>query len=444
MKKILIMGMGKSGTWAARLALREGYRCLLYDDRDLAVPGTLEKPLSENPNVSLVRIVDDSFLKQIDEVIMSPGFSPDHPVRTQVEKTGCRIISEIEFAARFCNGKIFAVTGSNGKTTVTGLTAHILCSAGLQAIPCGNYGTAFSEAVLESGGAGNFVVELSSFQLEHIRVFRPDFAALLNLTPDHLDRYPEVSDYYRAKMAIFRNMNQETPALLNGDDAVTGEYSRFFPPNVSWIGQNPEALIQVTAEALLYRGVVLIKASEMRLRGLHNLYNVAFSAGMAILAGIPEAQVRKGIVSFRPIAHRLEFLGEVGNISFYNDSKATNFDSVVKALSSFSSIRWIAGGRFKGGDFIELGAAGKGRVTGAYFIGESASLFQENLKDYFPCRVSGTLDQAVADAWRESVPGEVILLAPGCSSYDQFKNYEVRGDAFREMVNEIGNERNRG
>lgn len=442
-KKILVAGIGKSGEWATRLALKNGDFCLLYDDRDLSATQALPEDLAGHERVEIVKSVDASLVREVREVVISPGFAPSHPVRRTAEEAGCRLISEIEFAATFCRGRVFAITGSNGKTTVTGLTAHILKSAGLHAVPCGNFGTAFSQAILETGGKGDFVVELSSFQLEHVQSFRPDFAALLNLTPDHLDRYLKVDEYYRAKLAMFRNMDGGTPALLNGDDPVTVSYNKFYPPNVKWIGKKPESLVQVVPDALVYRGEQLILLKETRLRGLHNLYNAAFCAGMTILAGVSAEKVRAGIISFHPISHRLEQVGERNGVQFYNDSKATNFDSVVKALSSFSSIRWIAGGRFKGGDFNELAEAGKGRVKEAYFIGESAPLFLENLENFFSCRISKTLDQAVADAWQEAKPGEVILLAPGCSSYDQFKNYEVRGDHFGEIVNELRNEGNR-
>ncbi len=444
MKKILVAGIGKSGEWAARLALKNGDFCLLYDDRDLNAANALPEGLAGHRRVRIVKSVDASLLREVKEVVISPGFAPSHPVRRTAEEVGCRLISEIEFAATYCRGRVFAITGSNGKTTVTGLTAHILESAGLHAVPCGNFGTSFSQAILETDGKGDFVVELSSFQLEHVLNFRPDFAALLNLTPDHLDRYPKVEEYYRAKMAIFGKMDDETPALLNGDDPVSVSYNQFYPPNVKWIGRKPESLVQVAPDALIYRGEKLVLLEETRLRGLHNLYNAAFCAGMALLAGISVEKVRAGIISFHPIPHRLEQVGEKNGVQFYNDSKATNFDSVVKALSSFPSIRWIAGGRFKGGDFNELAEAGKGRVKGAYFIGESAPLFLKSLEDRFPCRISKTLEQAVADAWQKSKPGDVVLLAPGCSSYDQFKNYEVRGDHFREIVNEVRNEGNRG
>ncbi len=443
MSKILVAGMGKSGEWAARLVLKNGDYCLLYDDRDLRESGALPEDLAGHSRVKIIKNVDASLFHNVKEVVISPGFPPSHPIRIKAEETGCRLISEIEYAATCCRGKIFAITGSNGKTTVTGLTAHILKSSGLNAVPCGNFGTAFSKAVLETGGKGNFVVELSSFQLEHVQNFRPDFAALLNLTPDHLDRYHKVDDYYRAKMAMFLNMDEGTPALLNADDPVSALYSEFYPSNVKWIGKKSNSLVQIVEAALVYQGKKLVSLEETRLRGIHNLYNAAFSAGMCILAGVSAENIRDGIISFHPISHRLELVGEKNGVQFYNDSKATNFDSVVKALASFPSIRWIAGGRFKGGDFNELAEAGKGRIKGAYFIGESASLFLENLEACFSCRISRTLERAVTDAWREAKPGEVILLAPGCSSYDQFKNYEVRGDRFREIVNEVRDEGNR-
>lgn len=444
MESVLIAGVGRSGEWATRLLLSNGGRCFLYDDRDLTEADVLSADLMHHQGVKVVKQGEPLPFNLIDTVVISPGFGPAHPVRVACEASGVPVISEVEFAHRYCHGTIFGITGSNGKTTVTALTAHILKAGGRNAMPCGNFGTAFSQAVLENSGAGDYVLELSSFQLEHIRSFRPDFAALLNLTPDHLDRYSDVQDYYLAKMAIFRNMDASRVGLLNCDDETMGQFEAFYPTNVEWIGSRPESLVQVKQDDLVYRGDRLVGASEMKLKGMHNLYNAAFAAGMALLAGVGREAVAQGIRSFAPIEHRLELVAEKNNIRFFNDSKATNFDSVAKALTSFNSIRWIAGGKFKGGNFEELSAAGKNRVHSVYLIGESAGLFFDHLKDTFNCQISETLEQAVSGAWHDAEPGDVILLAPGCASFDQFKNYEVRGDRFRELAQERIHAGNRG
>ena len=429
MSVILVIGMGKSGQWAARLALKQGYSVLVYDDRDIAdslahdlrgrvdllPPGTARSPVG------------------VEQVILSPGVPPEHNLLQWVEAQGLPVISEIEFAFRAANGRVFAITGSNGKTTTTALTAHLLRAGGRNAVPCGNYGRPFAQAVLEEDAETDFVLELSSFQLERIDTFKPRFAAVLNLTPDHLDRYEAVSDYYAAKFNLFRNMDSADIAFVNGDDPETARWTGSFPEQTMTIGEG-QGLVQIQEDGLTLDDERLVNLDELQLMGRHNLYNAAFAAAMVAAAGIERDAIRSGLCSFVPISHRLELVGERNGVRFFNDSKATNFDSVIKALNSFDAIRLIAGGKFKGGDFDALLDAGRERVRSAYLIGDSAGLFHDALAGSWSCTISGTLDQALLDAARDAVDGDVVLLAPGCASFDQFANYEERGDVFRRLV----------
>lgn len=429
MSTVLVIGMGKSGQWAARLALNQGYSVLVYDDRDIT--DSLAHDL--RGRVDLLPPGTARSQVGVEQVVLSPGVPPEHELLRWSVQQGLPVISEIEFAFRACTGRVFAITGSNGKTTTTALTAHVLQAGGRHAVPCGNYGKPFAQAVIEEDADTDFVLELSSFQLERIETFRPRFAAILNLTPDHLDRYDDVSDYYAAKFNLFRNMDSTDIGFINGDDPETARWGASFPEQTVSIGSGG-GQVRVENDGLTLENEPLVKLGEMQLMGRHNLYNAAFAAAMAAAAGLSRDAIRSGLCSFVPISHRLELVGQRKGVRFFNDSKATNFDSVIKALSSFDAIRLIAGGKFKGGDFNELLDAGRERVRSAYLIGDSAGVFHDALSTGWSCTISGTLEQALQDAVRDAMDGDVVLLAPGCASFDQFANYEERGDAFRRLV----------
>ncbi len=439
MSTVAILGFGKSGEWAARLALEKGFAVLVHDDRDLESLHAVPEDLNGHEGFRLMKPGDES---SVDRLILSPGIPPVHPVLQGLESLGVPVESEVEFAWSYCTGQVYGITGSNGKTTVTALTAYLLNVAGFRAVPCGNFGLPFAQAVLEGTKDTHYVLELSSFQLERVHRFRPDYGALLNLTPDHLDRYETVRDYYSAKMSLFRNMSGKDTALINDDDPQTATLLPLGDMEIKRIGTG-DCFVQVRPDHLRYQGMSLCTLAEMKLEGLHNLYNAGFASAMALMAGADIEAVRAGLKGFSPIAHRLERVAVASGISFYNDSKATNFDSVHKALSSFHCIHWICGGKYKGGDFDALSGLIRERVKQAYLIGDSIPIFAEGLSGLCPFRQSGTLEMAVREAWAAAQPGDVILLAPGCASFDQFENYEERGDRFRELSEEIYREGHR-
>ncbi len=439
MSTLAILGFGKSGEWAARLALDQGFAVLVHDDRDLKSLQAVPKDLDRHSGFRVMEPDEEPF---VDRLVLSPGIPPDHPVLQRLESMGVPVESEVEFAWKYCTGKVYGITGSNGKTTVTALTAHLLNRAGFNAMPCGNFGLPFARAVLEGEKSTHYVLELSSFQLERVHRFRPAYGALLNLTPDHLDRYETVRDYYNAKMGLFRNMGPGDTALINDDDVQTAQLLPLGGMSVERIGMG-DCFIQIRSDHIRYQDEVLCALADMKLEGLHNLYNAGFASAMALLAGADIDAVREGLQTFSPIAHRLERVATVNGVSFYNDSKATNFDSVHKALDSFHSIHWICGGKYKGGDFEPLSDLIQERVIQAYLIGDSLPVFAEGLGGLCPFRESGTLETAIREAWQAAQPGDVILLAPGCASFDQFDNYEQRGDRFRELAEEIDRENHR-
>jgi len=371
-----------------------------------------------------------------DLAVISPGVPPKNSVYNALMQANVKMVSEVEFSYLFCKGKVIGITGSNGKTTVTALTNHILQKSGINSVACGNFGVPFSKALIDNDFNGVYVVELSSFQLELIDKFKPSAAAILNLSPDHLDRYESCKDYYLAKFNIFKNMTSTDSCFVNKDDVELRKFKKLLPENCKFVGFESEGF-SVTDYGVLYEGKDFITFNDIKLKGLHNLYNIAFAASLAKSVGVKKNDILEGVKTFSPISHRLEFVREINGVEFYNDSKATNFDAVVKAINSFDSIHLIAGGKFKGGDFDAVKSAAHERVKRFYLIGESENLFYEEFSPMFNCEKCGTLENAVKCAFKFSVEGDVILLAPGTASFDQFKNYEERGNSFKKIVMEL-------
>jgi UDP-N-acetylmuramoylalanine--D-glutamate ligase len=359
------------------------------------------------------------------------------------------VYSEIEVASWFSESPIIAVTGSNGKTTTTSLIADMLEKSGIPAIACGNIGHSFSQAVytaIVSGSHPLYVTEVSSFQLETTRNFRPNVAVLLNITPDHMDRYDSFLDYALTKCRILINQQKEDVAVLNKDDEVINEHAKtkayVIPVSKEKL---PDSIAYFDGEHFSFKlnGTWHdLEKKDIKLFGIHNEYNIA-SAASAVSPFINDHKgVFDSLKSFKSIPHRIEFAGEAGNIRFYNDSKGTNTDSVKMAIRSFNSpLHLILGGRDKDSNFRDL-APYLGEKDKLYVIGEASQKIMEQLAEFkpIPC---GDLEIAVMTAFREAHPGDAILLSPACASYDQYKNFEERGEHFKQLVKtimDLGNE----
>ncbi len=431
--KVLVVGAGKSGQWALKLAVDKGYKCDVYDDRDISLLDKEFVDFCRSNDNAVFSVRDWPPLGTYDLAVISPGVPPKNPVYNALLQANVKMISEVEFGYLFCKGKVVGITGSNGKTTVTALTSHILNKADLESIACGNFGVPFSKALMDNSFKGIYVVELSSFQLELIDKFKPNTAAILNLSPDHLDRYDSCEDYYLAKFNIFKNMVSGESCFVNKDDIELKKYKKLLPKDCKYVGFESEGF-SVTDYGVLYEGKEFVTFKDVKLKGLHNLYNIAFAASLAKAIGVNEKDILEGVKTFSPISHRLEFVREINGVEFYNDSKATNFDAVVKAINSFDSIHLIAGGKFKGGDFEAVKLAAHERVKRFYLIGESEALFYDEFSPMFNCEKCETLENAIKLAFKFSVEGDVILLAPGTASFDQYKNYEERGNDFKKIV----------
>ncbi len=383
-----------------------------------------------------------------DLIVVSPGMPADSPPLVQARALGEPVIGEIELAAQFLPKNIVAITGSNGKTTTTTLTGEIITAGGYPTRVGGNIGTPAISLVDAARPDSVIVLEVSSFQLETIQTFRPKVAVVLNVTPDHLDRHRTFDTYVDAKARIFENQHADDFAVLNADDPVCVELSDRTRAQVFWFSRKKE----VQQGASLRDGRILFRdssgqqeimvASEIPLKGAHNLENTlaAICAG-ALMKCAPE-RIRAAVRNFKAVEHRLEYVATVRGVEYYNDSKATNVDATIKALESFpTNIHLILGGKDKGSDYTVLNDLLRQRVKRVYTIGAAAEKIESQVKDAAEIVHAESLDSAVQRASASAQPGDIVLLAPACDSFDQFRNYEQRGKVFKALVQRLaGNE----
>jgi UDP-N-acetylmuramoylalanine--D-glutamate ligase len=380
-----------------------------------------------------------TFLAQ-DLIVVSPGVPTKLAPLELARAQGVAVWSEIELAWRFLRGKLVAITGSNGKTTTTSLVAHILKTAGIPTLVGGNIGVPLMALVERSTDSTVTVAEISSFQLESIEAFRPEIGVLLNLTPDHLDRHASFEEYAAAKMRMFANQLERDAAVLNADDP---EVTRRMPsrPHIYWFSRQKRVAqgAFLKDDQIIFRHdgteTSLARREEIPLRGEHNVENVLAACAAAYLAGAEPAAIAGGVKTFQGVEHRLEFVAEIGGVAFYNDSKATNVDATLKAIEAFPGpLLVILGGKDKGSPYTPLCEPLRSRARLALLIGAAAEKIASDLGDAVPVERAETLERAVRIALERSKPGDTVLLAPACSSFDQFENYEHRGRAFKEIV----------
>ena len=444
-KKVLVVGLGKSGLAAALFLRRKGANVTVSDVRSAAalakdIPALLEEGIMvEAGGHGLL-----TFRRQ-DLIVVSPGVPLDTPELVQVKNFGLPVIGELELAARFLRGKMVAITGSNGKTTTTALLGEILKESGVPTLVCGNIGVPVVGLIDESTPDTWSVIEVSSFQLESTVEFRPNIAVILNITPDHLDRHGSFENYTRAKERIFAKQDQTDCLVLNADNAPAAATASRASAKVYWFSVEHA----VDQGAWLENGFVVYRGAKnaaveqvmplagIPLKGAHNVENVLAAVVAARLAGVPAEITRRAIEKFQAVEHRLEYVATVNGVEFYNDSKATNVDATAKAIAAFSSgVHLILGGKDKGSDYTLLTPLLRERVSAVYTIGSAAAKIESQLRGVVSLHSCETLEKAVSAAVSAARPGHVILLAPACSSYDQFENYEHRGRVFKELVSE--------
>jgi UDP-N-acetylmuramoylalanine--D-glutamate ligase len=439
-KRVLVVGLGKSGVASALFLKERGARVTVSDSK------TFDQFAKEIPLLLDHGIVvetgahgERTFQEQ-DLIVVSPGVPVDAAPLVQARARGEAVIGEVELAAQYLPGAIVAVTGSNGKTTTTTLIGEIVAASGFATTVGGNIGTPAISLVEKAGKETIVVLEVSSFQLETIETFRPKIAIVLNVTPDHLDRHHTFAAYVDAKARIFENQQKSDFAVLNADDSTCVEMAGRTRAQVVWFSRRKE----VKQGAWVSKGRILFQdstgkreimlVSEIPLKGAHNVENVlaAVSAG-ALLGGDPE-KIGAAVRSFKAVEHRLEYVATVRGVEYYNDSKATNVDATIKALESFpANIHLILGGKDKGSDYSVLNDLLKKRVKRVYTVGAAAAKIESQIQGAEIVQ-AGTLESAVQRAAAVAEPGDVVLLAPACASFDQFRNYEHRGKVFKEAV----------
>jgi len=438
-KKVLVVGFGRTGEALARFLLKKKIKTKISEKKTSEELGQdtdswREKGLAiETGGHNLA-----SFL-EADLIVVSPGV-PFIPELKIAREKGVRIISEIELAYKFLKGKIVGITGTNGKSTTAVLTHKILKKGGLKAFLAGNIGTPLIDFVENDRDDHIYVTEISSFQLYHIEEFKVDVSVFLNISPDHLDWHSNFDDYYEAKKRLILSQKNEPKAILNRDDPLVWPLRKRIEFDVYAFSRKrkvaPGCFLQ-NERIFLYdtHKEELIKISEMPLFGVHNQENVMASALVGHIFGIPLLRMRESIKNFKGLEHRLEKVLTLDGIAFYNDSKATNIDATLKSIQSFDrKIILVMGGKDKGGDFKKLRKVIKEKVKKIILIGEAKKKIREALNSIVEFYDSSSLKEAVDIGFSEARPGEAVLLAPACTSFDMFENFEERGNVFKKEV----------
>jgi UDP-N-acetylmuramoylalanine--D-glutamate ligase len=442
-KQVLVVGLARTGIATALFCAGRGARVTATEVRpEPEIAETAAKLRAAGVTLELGGHRAETFVQQ-DLIVPSPGVPPMMPALAAARAIGVPVWSEIELAWRFLRGRLICITGSNGKTTTTSLIGHILETARLPVQLAGNIGTPLISRVDNSRDASFTVVEASSFQLESISAFRPDIAVLLNVTPDHLDRHGSMEAYGRAKARMFENQTEEDAAVINADDAVAPQYAPagprvFYFSRVTRVASG----CYLRGEEIVFRcdgtETVLLARKDIGLRGSHNVENVLAAAAAARLAGAEPAAIAEGVRTFAGVEHRIEYVATISGVEYFNDSKATNVDATLKALDAFpANVLVILGGKDKSGDFGILRPALRDHARMALLIGSAADKIETALAGVISVERAETLARAVELASRHARPGDVVLLAPACASFDQFDNYEQRGRVFKQLVREL-------
>ena len=439
-KRVLVLGLGKSGMAAVRFLASRGAIVSAADSRPREDFGAAIQELAGLPATLHFGGHPETVVLAHDIVVPSPGVPWDLASLARARQLGIPVIGELELAAGTLHGRAIGVTGTNGKTTTASLIDHVLRESGVPGSLAGNIGTPVLEIVDDSRPGQWHVLELSSFQLEATESFRCHVAAVLNVTPDHLDRHRNFELYAEAKARILRNQRPGDFAVLNGDDPeCRAMESRVLGSLIRFGATCRPGLDACAAEGrITFRGAD-ISGSDLSIKGAHNLENALAAVAACSLAGLSPAAISGALGSFRPVSHRMEFVAKVRGVNYYNDSKATNVAAAVKACGSFSSGLWpILGGRDKGSDYAPLASALKARTRAALLVGEAAPLIRRQLDSTVPTVDAGTIRAALDYALSRARPGDTVLLAPACASFDQYPNYIERGREFRRLVESLG------
>lgn len=438
-KKVSIIGAGRSGIATAGVVKGLGGIPFISDSAKIKDAALLERLQGLGVEWETEGHTDRALA--CDLMIVSPGVPANAEIVSAVRERGVSVWPEIELAYRLCTGRTIGITGSNGKTTTTALVGEILTGAGYPAFVCGNIGYPFVDIAQKVPPDGIAIVELSSFQLELISEFRPDVAVFLNLTPDHLDRHGDFETYVAAKLRIFENQTSGDVAVINYNDLTLRKKSLAIGARRRWfsVGNRLEdGIWAVPGGEIFIDTTELMKSDDIKIKGEHNLSNACAAIGAALAVGVSRDSVVRTLKTFAGVEHRLEPVRLIGGVSYINDSKGTNVDSVLWALRAVSApVILIAGGKDKGGDFSALNDLVAEKVKLAILIGQATEKIESTWKDVTRCIRAGSMEDAVRTARAEAVSGDTVLLSPGCASFDMFDNYEHRGRVFKQAVAEL-------
>jgi UDP-N-acetylmuramoylalanine--D-glutamate ligase len=445
-KKILVVGMGKTGMALVSFLLSQGAEVMISDSREIS---ELKEIVSPFDGIGLPLILEGgghspAFFLKADLVAVSPGIPLEIPALKVVRDTGISIIGELEIFADRSATPVVAVTGTNGKTTTTALLNEMLVNSGKKTFLGGNIGRPLVDYILKGQGEEIVVAEISSFQLDTTTHLAPKVGLLLNITEDHLDRYSNFQAYAASKASLFRNQGKTDAAVVNWDDPVCRPIGEHLSGPVYFFSRakkiSPGAYLEGNEAMVFWEdNQETYDLSKLALPGIHNQENALAAILGARLMGADRSEVQKTLESFRGFGHRLEYVGEVKEVRFYDDSKATNVGAVVKALEGFNEpIILIAGGRDKGGDYLPLKELIQKKVRALILIGEAREIMINQLGGLTKTESTGTLEEAVLRAFHLARPGDVVLLSPACSSFDMFRDYVQRGDLFQKAVRELG------
>lgn len=434
-KHIAVLGAGESGGSAARLLLAEGARVTVLDSGSADSLSEKITAIEAAGARVITGAAADSDACAYDFAVLSPGVEPTGALVKNFRARGVEIIGEIELASVLCGKPVIAITGTNGKTTTTQLVETMLLGCGVRTVACGNIGPAFSAKVIEGRAMDTMTVEVSSFQLEEIRTFRPKIAVWLGFAPDHLDRYPSIDAYYAAKIRIFENQTDDDWAVVNLRDKLPPLKAR----RVTFSAYVNGGDFELRDGVIYFHGKPVLEMSATNLRGSHNAENLMAALATGHAMGLDFAKMIAPLRAYRALPHRCEFIRTLDGVDYVNDSKATNLDSLEKALDGETrTVVLIAGGKDKGFEFGSVTDLVARKCRCAVLLGDMAARIEQLWSKKLPCiNVGRSIERAVQTARSEARSGDIVLFSPGTSSFDMFRNYADRGNQFRQLVHSL-------
>lgn len=443
-KKVLVFGTGVSGIGAADLLTEQKAEVILYDgNKDADQSGIRARLKAPERTTLILGELGDEVLDTLDLVVLSPGVPTDLPLVWKMKEKGLPVIGEVELAYQTGAGRVFAITGTNGKTTTTALLGQIMKDYYPEVYVVGNIGTPYTSVSAQMSRDAVTVAEISSFQLETIQEFHPEVSAVLNITEDHLNRHHTMEEYIRVKKMITANQTENDTVVLNYEDEVLRKFGEEAPARVLFFSSRrslPEGICLEGDEIVLRRDgetVRVLNVQEQHLLGLHNYENIMAAVAMAFCAGVPVDSIRSSVKHFRAVEHRIEYVTEIGGVAYYNDSKGTNPDAAIKGIQAMNRPTLLIGGGYdKESSYEEWIRAFDGKVRYLVLIGQTREKIAAAARNcgFTNIILKENLEDAVAVCAELARPGDAVLLSPACASWGQFANYEVRGKKFKEYV----------